>query len=163
MPHTRRVSCFSRLEGHKLAIGGHHRIGGLAAFKIIEVGQPDQVFTGAVQLQFPDVQVTRSARAAEPVTLAIHFHGGVLAIRENAFRFIKSLGPLGKISNSFRYQIHPLYLERPVGHVAKKRQLGILGIKVLGFHGTGVIPAFHHRLFIHQPGDAAGEVEVGNH
>jgi hypothetical protein len=56
--------CAADLECHEAAIGGDDGVGGFEVFVVIEVGEADEVFAGAVEAQFVDVDLPGAVLAA---------------------------------------------------------------------------------------------------
>jgi hypothetical protein len=68
----------------------------------------DEVFAGGVELQLPNVDLARAAFASELLNLAVRFHRGVLAVREDALGLVVGAG-------GFREVRHRSGLLRSVG------------------------------------------------
>src|SRR5256714_6457057 len=79
---------FGDLEGHEAAVGGDDRIGGFAAFVVVEIREAGEVLSGSVEFQFPDVDISGAASAAKLLALTVGFDGGVETVWEDTLDLI---------------------------------------------------------------------------
>src|SRR6266566_9405496 len=86
--HARRIAGLAYLKRQESSIGGNHRVGGLATFVVVEVCQTGEVFSGSIELELPDINVTVTTFASQPRALAVGLDSCVESVGKNAFRFV---------------------------------------------------------------------------
>src|SRR5262249_47535187 len=145
------------LESHEFSIGGEDRIGSLAAFVVVEVRQASEIFAGAVEPQFPDVDVAGAACAAKLLAVAVCFHGGVMPIGKNSFDFVVAARRLGEIGNRAGGEIDAHHGGEPLRLVASESHLVVVVVKILGFERAAFVFAFVDDFLVDDFRRAAGK------
>ncbi len=151
------------LECHQLAVGRDDGVGGLPSLVIIEVGQADEVFAGAIEFQLVDIDVLGAVDVVVVGNLAVALDGRVLAVGEDAFALVVGAGSFGEIGDDAGREIDAHDAGHTVRLVAGEGHLLVVVVEVLRLDVAAFAAAFIDLLLIDEFWYGAGEIDLSNH